>query len=701
MLCTIYSKTIRSKKEKTSILGLEELATLFQTDERKRKTVEAFRAELPTLPPSWHWRGIHQLPLICPGLLQKIRRNGELQTTYNGVVLLEVSGLTRSADIERVKMRVAGWPTTLAAFTGASGQSVKILVSGTLDDGSLPNDVAEHFHQALYETCAAAYASLIGHPLKPKNAHVRDTFRWTYDPTPFINPQAQPIRIPRRELLRVAGNEGCADTLEYGPNTALPSPETNCLYRRRFALAVSKAKEEGTAEGLPLLEATAIESLRLNIPQEEAVRQAIRNPLFYEIDRHLTRTTIESIYLENASKAGRNRSYRMQEAAFSLQEFIRIRYDLRFNELTNGVEWRRNDSATPNFQPLDSRMTNTMIQEAHEFGLEVHDRDMRRYLGSTRVRSYNAARAYLHSINEKWDGRTDYIGALADRVPTSSPLWRESFHTWFLGMVAQWEGWDPMHGNAVVPMLIATQDCGKDAFGQLLLPPALCEVGYQELMDIRSKSEVDQMMTTTLLISFNEFSQFNEKFQQYFLKELIQKTGIKGRRPYSNETIQLPRFASFIATTKNANALAGSSGSRRFLIAEIRDGASIDTTTPLPYSQLYAQALAELSSGRLHYFTPERLAALEAYNARYTESRMEVVRFLDTFEPLTDVKEGAVRLKLSDIAEAVRKHTGYFYSDKSFNYLGRWLTSEAKALRIRKTMSNGCPMYLLRYRHNK
>lgn len=701
MLCTIYSKTIRSKKEKASILGLEELATLFQTDERKRKTVEAFRAELPTLPPSWHWRGIHQLPLICPGLLQKIRHNGELQTTYNGVVLLEVSGLTRSADIERVKMRVAGWPTTLAAFTGASGQSVKILVSGTLDDGSLPNDVAEHFHQALYETCAAAYASLIGHPLKPKNAHVRDTFRWTYDPTPFINPQAQPIRIPRRELLRVAGNEGCADTLEYGPNTALPSPETNCLYRRRFALAVSKAKEERTAEGLPLLEATAIESLRLNIPQEEAVKQAIRNPLFYEIDRHLTRTTIESIYLENASKAGRNRSYRMQEAAFSLQEFIRIRYDLRFNELTNGVEWRRNDSATPNFQPLDSRMTNTMIQEAHEFGLEVHDRDMRRYLGSTRVRSYNAARAYLHSINEKWDGRTDYIGALADRVPTSSPLWRESFHTWFLGMVAQWEGWDPMHGNAVVPMLIATQDCGKDAFGQLLLPPALCEVGYQELMDIRSKSEVDQMMTTTLLISFNEFSQFNEKFQQYFLKELIQKTGIKGRRPYSNETIQLPRFASFIATTKNANALAGSSGSRRFLIAEIRDGASIDTTTPLPYSLLYAQALAELSSGRLHYFTPERLAALEAYNARYTESRMEVVRFLDTFEPLTDVKEGAVRLKLSDIAEAVRKHTGYFYSDKSFNYLGRWLTSEAKALRIRKTMSNGCPMYLLRYRHNK
>lgn len=209
------------------------------------------------------------------------------------------------------------------------------------------------------------------------------------------------------------------------------------------------------------------------------------------------------------------------------------------------------------------------------------------------------------------------------------------------------------------------------------------------------------MMTTSLLISFNEFSQFNKKFQQYFLKELIQKTGIKGRRPYSNETIQLPRFASFIATTKNANALAGSSGSRRFLIAEIRDGASIDTTTPLPYSLLYAQALAELSSGRLHYFTPERLAALEAYNARYTESRMEVVRFLDTFEPLTDVKEGAVRLKLSDIAEAVRKHTGYFYSDKSFNYLGRWLTSEAKALRIRKTMSNGCPMYLLRYRHNK
>ena len=764
MLCTIYSKTIRSKKEKTSILELEELSARFQSDERRRRTVEALRAELPTLPPFWHWRDIHHLPRVCPGLLQKRRRNGELSTTYNGVVLLEVCGLNSYADAERVKARAAGWPTTLAAFTGASGQSVKILVSGTLDDGTLPgfeipnerkkashngqssnqligdkpqsnklqnsrlqdnyifqgSEITERFHQALYETCAAAYATVIGHALRPKNAHPDDTFRWTYDPKPFVNSNAQPVRILRSDLLRAFGGNdsdttrGC-DSLEYDPNSAQPSSQASALYRRRFALAMSNARgklednpssptaqfHEGNSETplLSLLETTALEALRLSIPQEEAVRQATTSLRFSDLERDMIRTTVESIYLENASKAGKDRSHGMQRITFSLQEFMRQRYDLRFNELTNGVEWRRNNSASFVFQTLDARVMNTMIQEAHESGLEVYDRDMRRFLGSTRVRSYNAARAYLRSVEGNWDGTTDYIGELADRVPTSNPHWREWFHTWFLGMVAQWDGSDQLHGNSVVPLLIGPQGCGKSTFGQLMLPPDLRDVGYRELVDFSSKTEVERLLTTSLLINLDEFNQISEKTQQGFLKNLVQKTNVKGRRPYSSVMQSLPRFASFIATTNMTDVLADPSGSRRFLVAEIRDGECIDTTFPVPYSKIYAQAVAELEAGQpLHYFTPDKVATLEAYNSRYTNARIEILRFLDTFELAMVADDETKRLKLSDIAEAIRRHTGFSYSDKAFNYLGRWLTSEAKALRVRKTVSNGSPVYLLKPR---
>ena len=75
---------------------------------------------------------------------------------------------------------------------------------------------------------------------------------------------------------------------------------------------------------------------------------------------------------------------------------------------------------------------------------------------------------------------------------------------------------------------------------------------------------------------------------------------------------------------------------------------------------------------------------------------MEVLRFLDTFELTAQPRKDTVRMKLSDIADAVRRHTGFSYSDKAFNYLGRWLTNEAKMSHVRKTVSNGSPVYLLR-----
>ena len=482
--------------------------------------MEALRAELPTLPPSLHWRDMQRLPLICPGLLQRKRRNGEVQTTYTGVVLLEVGGLTEAGDVDRVKARVAGWPTTLAAFMGASGQSVKILVSGTLDDGTLPKEPEgiERFHRRLYDMSAQAYASVIGRPLQAKNAKPDNTFRWTYDATPFLNTTAAPIRILRRDVLRASDATGATDTdaMEYGPGSAQPSSEASSLYRRRFALAVAKAKatKGGDVSQEAMLEAVALESLRLNIPQEEAVRQATTNQLTQKMKQEEVRAIVESVYLENAPKAGKDRAHRMQETIFSLQEFLQQRYDLRFNELTNSVEWRRNHSASFAFQALDSRVMNTMIQEAHESGLKVCDRDMKRFLGSTRVRDYNAARAYLRRIQGCWDGHTDYIGQIADRVPTSNLLWRKCFHTWFLGMVAQWESWEQLQGNNIVPLLVGPQGCGKSTFGQLLLPPELRDVGYREFTDFTSKNDAERLLASSLLINLDEFERIGENIQQ-------------------------------------------------------------------------------------------------------------------------------------------------------------------------------------------
>lgn len=737
MQCTIYKQSIRSKKISASILEMDELMARIQTDERRRRTVEAFRRELKDLPPSLRSQTLERLPRICPGKVIRRRRDGSQRATYTGIVLIEMDNINRDEDKGQLKALATSWPTTMAVVEGANGKSIRILVRGTYEDGSLPADdaeQAERFHQELYRKCAVVYASVLGAAPKPKEAHIDDTFAWTYDPSPYFDKGAAAVKVSRSAVnTGIDGQREAAQ--EYGPASSLPSMENDGLWRRRFALAVKLAGEKAeagaeagatgeagaetgaalegkgfggrtgeggrgrTGEGEPpllQLETVALEALRLGIPQEECVRQASLNVRWGMVRREQQRAIVESVYLENGEQLGCDRSHTMQEVTYRLQAFMQARYDLRFNVLTNGVEWRRNDAASFTFQPLDTRVMNTMIQECHESGLNISDRDMKRYLGSTRIRDYHIAQAYLSELTERWDGTTDYIGAMADRVPCRNPWWREWFHTWFLGMVKRWSGGEATRDGAVVPLLIGQQGCGKSTFAQQLLPPELREAGYRELVDFTNKAEAERMLTSALLINFDEYHQVSEKIQHGFLKNLMRRTSVKGRRPYSTVTQDMPRFAAFVATTTQADVLGDARGGRRFIVADIRDGAVIDNQQPYNYDAMFAQALEELRQGRRYYFTPGELREMETYNATYNAMCAEVSRFLDVFEPMTVAEDGCKKMKLSDIVKAVTQRTGFAYSDRGFNCLGRWLTNEARCGRLRRTMSNGCPHYLLK-----
>lgn len=700
MQCTVYIKSIRSRKERTSALGLGELIKELQADGKRKMTVEALRREVSDLPPSLHWRNIDLLPRVCVAQETLRKRNGVIQNKYNGVVMLDVGNIDSLREADEVKGKAAAWPTTLATFVGSSGRSVKILVSGAYDDGSLPTDedAAAVFHKALYLETARVYATLLQRPLRTRKAEPTESFRWTYDPTAFFNADAMPVRISLRNA-RTDNTSANLAAHVYAPTSNVPTPENNKNARRRFATAFAQADEKIGDEQLTQeeeLNIVAAEAFTLGLPLEETIRQAIVSMHWHDMGREAIRATIESIYLEKGAPDKSKHSRSMQELSAQLQTFMTTHYDLRFNELTNGVEWRTNNSASYTFEPLDSRVMNTMIQACHENGIEVFDRDMKRYLGSTRVRNYNAAQAYLKEVRGCWDGHTDYIGALADRVPCRNPHWKEWFHTWFLGMVAQWDGWNTIYGNATVPLLIGAQGCGKSTFGQLLLPPELRETGYRELVDFTSKQDAERMTAFSLLINLDEFNQISEKTQQGFLKNLIQKSSIKGRRPYSSTTQTMPRYASFIATTNFPDVLSDPSGSRRFLVADVRNGSVINNKPPFYYDKVYAQALSELENGRRHYFTADEVNEIEQYNAQFTSMRVEISTFLDVFEPLAEWEEGAKKMKVSDIAKAVSRHTGYTYSEGGLRMLGRWLTSEAKAGRVKKSASNGTAVYVVR-----
>jgi hypothetical protein len=58
-------------------------------------------------------------------------------------------------------------------------------------------------------------------------------------------------------------------------------------------------------------------------------------------------------------------------------------------------------------------------------------------------------------------------------------------------------------------------------------------------------------------------------------------------------------------------------------------------------------------------------------------------------------------MSVSEIAGEVRRRTHFEYSNKSVNYLGRWLTAESRAMRLAKKTRHGYAVYSVCQRATK
>ena len=185
-----------------------------------------------------------------------------------------------------------------------------------------------------------------------------------------------------------------------------------------------------------------------------------------------------------------------------------------------------------------------------------------------------------------WDGK-DRIRPLAARIPCDNVRWEQLFYTWFLSMVAHWQGRDKQHGNSLSPLLVGGQGCGKSTFCFNLLPPDLNKY-YTDSIDFSKKRDAELYLTRFGLINIDEFDQVSSRHQG-FLKHLLQKPVVNVRKPHATQVESVKRYASFIATSNHTDLLGDPSGSRRFICIEVK---MIDNAQPIDYLQLYAQAVA-------------------------------------------------------------------------------------------------------------
>jgi predicted P-loop ATPase len=135
---------------------------------------------------------------------------------------------------------------------------------------------------------------------------------------------------------------------------------------------------------------------------------------------------------------------------------------------------------------------------------------------------------------------------------------------WIVGMIAQWRESDKqLTGNALTPLLIGRQGCGKTRFCKILLPPELRDY-YNDKINFKNEFDLNMALASFALINIDEFDKTTSS-QQIVLKYLLSSADVKFRPPYGKTIKQYRRYTSFIGTTNQQKPLVDPTGSRRFV----------------------------------------------------------------------------------------------------------------------------------------
>ena len=591
---------------------------------------------------------------------------------YRGVVVLTLP-VAGAVSWQQLRKSVALLPQTLLAFRGSSGRTLKVVCRATLPDSSLPEsaDDGRLFRQHALALAARFYEGQTG--IRALIGDGGRRCRMSHDPEAYFNEYATAFVLeqPTEPLAMSLRRKTAATPLL--PNDCLPGYDERKMQMVRFQFCYAEVMAQNHQEIDLMVEELARHTMKNGLEAEFCLRRLVRMSQYrdYEV---LLRQTFRNVYgmcyqrpqlLERKEDAVPYFTLHME----LLKQFMKARYLLRRNLITDGVEYIARGEMVADWQPLDRHALATITMEALSEGIEAWDKDVKRYVDSTWVADYDPIVDFLNQL-PRWDGR-DHITALAQCVPTNNEHWPHDFAVWLRAMVAQWLRRNGQYGNAMVPLLIGAQGDGKSTFCRLLLPEALRDY-YTDRIDFANRNSAEQMLTRFCLINIDEYDSLSAR-QNAFLKHILQKSDIKMRKLYDSQVQCRQRYATFIGTTNDPTPLTDTTGSRRFLC--IRTMGVIDTHSPIDYDQLYAQVVHELRDGLPTHFTKAEEKRIQQQNAAFQQfdSLQEV--FSELFH-LPQKGEAVMHLSAIQLLGRMRQHSpAVRIDDSAVKRLSRMLLS--------------------------
>ena len=625
---------------------------------------------------------------------------------YSQIIVLDFDKLTTN-HLSIILEKISKIPYTFASFRSPSGQGCKVLVKVS----SFKENHLEAFQQV-----SIFYQNALGLAVDPSGKDITRLCFFSYDLNLLYNPESQifPVVIPTDLPEPIAGreivgtenrvvmqsdSEASKSTTKNavlkpveGPANVLDDIENVITQLEQSSIDITSNYSDWLKICFALLDALGpmardyfhrVSSISSKYNYSDCNKQfdhclsskgnGVKIATFFgmakdhgiivsKINKEISKPKIQKEKDPVSEVTGKQKKEAINKFHL-VRDYLIEHFDIRLNTVSTEFEYKEKGQK----EYISLNENNIFIKMALD-GLTFSLNNLMAILKSDLVQRYNPFTQYFNSL-PAWEGGVDYIDELANFVKVM-PEVRQRFNLHFkkwLVRVVKCAIVDSYFNKQAFILVHDKQNSGKSTFCRFLCPPILQNY-IAENLSIDKDSRI--LLTTNLLINLDELSTLS-KMEINSLKSLFSKDKINDRLPYDRKNSIIPRRASFIGTTNQAEFLNDESGSVRWLCFIIE---SIDWSykEKVDINNVWAQAYHLFKTNFICDLNTEEIKENEEYNKQFhiTTSEFELInKYLfpgtkesnDCFMTSTDIllyiaeqTNGRVKLNTNNVGKALK-----------------------------------------------
>lgn len=662
-----------ASSEGHQLISKDELVRIIKFDEMTKNHTELYRKQVPISKAL-----ADNTKLMMPGITASALMDGQGKQVAN--ILKPTYWLAVDIDkipdekMQEVIAKTDKDPYVMARYVTASGHGLRILARyKPFDD---PEVTAVELFDVVVRKAMDYFSILLGVPADEKCCDITRMCGLAHDPTAYFCWNSKPFELESKDIKRLYFKKSMAEKYE----------RRSSRRRKPSQKMVSLAKhiptiDEAAASIEKLLETWGkafepsrhndyvynfgLTCLKYNIDQKEATDYADQH---FSAQYPKTVSVMNQAYKHQEQRGTwqfmrKGESYGKKPSMKMLKQWLSMRYEFHRNEVTGYYEVCSRDVLKGKFHRrtrMDDNIENSLWIEMEEDGLQTLLPRLHSLINSDFSEKYNPLLDYLTAL-PAWDGKTDYIQMLADRIHIADTDgahhtqedFRYFFKKWFVAMVVTWVT-DTVVGQTIL-IFVGKGGLFKTTFFDKLLPKILHDYFINESTASYTDKDFMEAMASKALMCLDEFETAFGKNLSAF-KSCVTKLFFSIRRPYDKYRTELPHRAAMCGTS-NSVQIISEEENRRYSPWLIE---SIDSPIdhPIDYQHVYAQAVAlgkevmerqrKHEDGWVFWLTTEDIEVMREHNKMFMISNYMEDQILRYYRvPGKDVEARYIKFRYS------------------------------------------------------